>query len=92
MLIGFHDRCSRASCSPATFASEAQIKPQSKSKLTLCLVLVLIYALTLTQTRAYTLNYSESKCRWGASVPRASVVLPLIEINHQLIMMLSVCY
>jgi hypothetical protein len=53
---------------PAPVAPEAQIKPQSKPKLTFCLVLthtyilILIYALTLTQTRAYTLNYSESKC------------------------------
>jgi hypothetical protein len=76
---GFHDRCSRDSCSPATFAPEAQIKPQSKLKLTLCLALththivILIYVLTLTQTRAYILNYSESKCRWGASVVREQV-------------------
>jgi hypothetical protein len=65
-----------------TFAPEAQINPQSKLKLTLCLalthtyILILIYALILTQTRAYTPNYSESKCRWGASVPGATVVLP----------------
>jgi hypothetical protein len=83
----FHDRCSlnrcsRDSCSPATFAAEAQIKPQSKPKLTLCLALthtyivIFIYVLTLNQTRAYTLNYSESKCRWGASVRGAIVVLP----------------
>jgi hypothetical protein len=52
---------------PATFAPEVQIKPQSKPKLTLCLALtytyIVILILTLTQTRAYTLNYSESKCR-----------------------------
>jgi hypothetical protein len=62
---------------PATFAPEAQIKPQSKSKLTLCLVLahtyiiIIIYALTLTQTRAYTLNYSESKC--PGSISRVTI-------------------
>jgi hypothetical protein len=70
-VLWFHDRCS-----PVTFAPEAQIKPQSKPKLTLCLALTHTYILILTQTRAYTPNYSESKCRWGASVPRATVVLP----------------
>jgi hypothetical protein len=64
---------------PSDICSEALIKPQSKAKLTLCLALTHTYIviLTLTQTRAYTLNYSERKCRWGASVRGATVVLPI---------------
>jgi hypothetical protein len=67
---------------PATVTPEPLIKPRSKPKLSLCLALtytyivILIYVLTLTQTRAYTLNYSESKCCWGASVRGATIVLP----------------
>ncbi len=83
MTLTKHAKIDSMTDAPTPVAPETQIKPQSKPKLTLCLVLthtyilILIYALTFTQTRAYTLNYSESKCRWGASVPGASVVLPL---------------
>ena len=76
---GFHDTCSpdscpRDSCSPVISAPEAQIRSQLERKLIFCLalthtyIIVLICVLTLTQNCAYTLNYMESKCRWGASV------------------------
>ncbi len=74
MTKRFHERCSPDSCSPATFALEAQTKSQSTPNLNLCFALthtyihILIYALIFTRTCAYTLNYLRSKCRWGATV------------------------